>query len=131
MEVCLPLELEINERSTFVYTAILKDEDGNPVELAAIDSLTLTIIEEESGDVVNSRNAQDVLNNNNVTLHASTGLLTWNVQVLDTAIVNTETPYGSFETHIATFTIAWTDGAEEKQMHREIFLKVKNLRSVA
>lgn len=125
MSLAEPYEIEVNESSSLVYTATLKDEDDDPILAADISALTLTLIETDSGDVVNSRDGQNVLNTNNCTIHATSGLFTWNIQVEDTEILGAGVD--EFETHLATITVGWGTG---RQMHREILIKVKNLRSV-
>lgn len=119
-------ELEINEESYGVVTTTLVDEDSVAIASADIDAITVTLIAERSGDVINSRSAQDVFNANNCTMHATSGLFTWNVQTADTEIVD-NTKIGEIEPHLATFTVTWDT---TKKMHFEILLKVKNLRSV-
>lgn len=102
----------INEGSTKTYTATLS-VNGAPIALADIVSLTLTLQQvskprgglEVLGAIVNGRDGQDVLNANNVTIHATSGLLTFVLQSLDTTIlVNTN----QFETHRATFQCTYS-----------------------
>lgn len=123
-----PYEILTNERSSQEYSVTINDENGDPVALDAIDSITMTIVETQTGTTVNSRSNQNVLNSNNCTFHATSGLFTWAVQPADTAIVNSDTPVGKREIHLATLTFKWA--SEAKEWHREIALKVLNLRSV-
>lgn len=121
-------EYNINEDSHGKYTCTIKDEDGSAVLLSSIGSITMTLIEERSATEVNDRTAQDVKNTNNCTFHETSGLFTWNVQIGDTDIVNTNTGIGSREPHLATISFLWASGA--KQHHHEVVLNVLNLRSV-
>jgi len=93
----------VNEKSTAKYTATLKDEDGNIIPAANIVSLTLTLCEVPDGTIINSRNDQDVLNTNNVTVDSS-GILIYTLQELDTIIVN---PALATEIHRATFKMTF------------------------
>lgn len=97
-----------NEGSTGRYTTVLQDDAGTVIPLADIVSLTLTLTQidkpsvgaEIVGEIVNNREDQDVLNANNVTVHTTSGLLTFFIQSLDTVLVDSTKLY---ETHRATF----------------------------
>lgn len=121
-----PFEIAINEDSTATYTAVLKDASGTVIPLASITSLRMTLIELGTGETVNGRENQNILNTNNVTYHSTNGTLTWSIQVADTEIVNPGTPIGDRELHLATITAT----TATVQMHREILLAVLNMRSV-
>lgn len=97
------------ERQSGDYECTVKDKSGNAIPLAKVTALTLTLIDVGSGTVINSRDNQDVLNDNNVTLHATSGLLTWDIRPADNAIVGTVCA-GRTQRHRATFEIFWTDG---------------------
>jgi len=100
-----PREFGLLENVSGVYTGTLTANDGvTPIPSASLVTLTLTLyVIKTDGtiDYVNSRNAQNVLNANNVTVNAA-GLLTWSIQVLDTTLVEAL----PFERHIALFE--WT-----------------------
>lgn len=118
-------ELAINERTSAPVTCTLKDEAGVVIPLADIDSIEMTLIETNTGNTVNSRAKQNVLNTNNCSMHATSGLFTWNVQVEDTTV--SVVSVGETEKHLATFTVVWDTS---KQMHFEVMLLIENLRSV-
>jgi len=115
-----------NQETTGKVDLAMVDEDGDAIELASITSIELTLVELAGGTIVNSRQKQDVLNDNNCVV--TDGLIVWSIQKEDTAIVNVATPIGDRERHLATFTIAWNDGNE--QTHAEVVLDVRNLHSV-
>ncbi len=119
-------EIEVLESQTGIYTATLKDENNDPIASADVSSITMTVIEEESGNVVNSRNSQNVFNTNNCTLGDTDGLFTWNIQTGDTDIVNDGTATDEYEYHLVTIIVTWEGG----RMPHEVRLKIKNLRSV-
>ena len=56
-----------HEHATAKYTAIIKDESSVAIAAASLTTLTLTLYD-SAGTIINSRNAQDVLNTNNVCL---------------------------------------------------------------
>lgn len=117
---------KINEGSTAIYTATLKDEAGTVIPSNAISALTLTLSNVADGTIINSRNAQDVLNDNNVTIHESSGLLTYTLQPLDTAIQDADEPY---ETHRATFQCTYNSGAG--QSNWDVDFMIRNLSRVS
>ena len=68
-------ELDAEERiviegSTPIYRGQLLDEDGVPIAFAAISAMTLTYKNKNDSSVINTRDGQNVLNANNVTLQA-------------------------------------------------------------
>jgi len=120
----VPNVLDIDESTSAVYTATLQDETGTVIPSAAIDSITMTLTEMSGGEVVNSRNAQDVLNANNCTMHATSGLFTWNVQPADVAITLSTIAVDAKERHKALITVVWNT---TKKMHRVIKFRIHNL----
>ena len=96
----------IHEGSSAVYTATVSDPDGAAVPLAAYTSILLTLYDEYTGNIINSRHDQDVLNANDVAIDAA-GELTWQIQPEDTIILST-TRRG--EWHIALFVFTWSAG---------------------
>lgn len=115
-------ERTVNEGTTFLYTCTLKDESGVVVPLSAIGALTLTLYDVDSDTIINSRDTQNVLNANNVTVHATSGLLSWTAQAADNPIVLATRPAGSLERHIALFE--WTWATTKKGKHElEIFVQ--------
>src|SRR5712691_2028368 len=123
--MALPLTFDVTEKSTGSYTATLVANDGvTPLPGATLTTLVLTlyVIKADGTDgIVNSRNAQNVLNANNVTVSTG-GLLTWSIQVGDTTLVE-DLP---FERHIALFEWTWPAGAGK----HEVILVVRNLHRV-
>jgi len=115
----------LGEGSSARYTAILKDEAGVLIPVANINTLTLTLFNLKDETIINSRNAQDVKNLNNVTID-SNGLLTWNIQALDTPIVDTTQ---AFETHRALFSMVWDSST--KQNRWTIDFTIRNLAKVS
>ena len=95
----------VPERSMALYTAYLKDETGTVVALAAIATLTLTVRDRLTNTVINARSAQNVLNANNVTVHATSGLVTWTLQAADTTPLNRNQVYAD---HVAEFAATWS-----------------------
>ena len=101
------------------YTAVLLDQTGTPVPASSLSTLTLTLKDQASGAVINGRNAQSVLNANNVTVEAS-GNLVWSLQPADSPILNAEL---GTETHLATFVAIWPSG----RLNHVVAIPVQNL----
>lgn len=103
------------ERSSGVITATLTDETGAPVALASMTALRLTLYDQRTRKIINTRKDQNVLNANNVTMGAANGLVTWAVQPDDMAIVTPGAGSGGpvTETHLAIFVAKWSGGTKE------------------
>lgn len=120
-----PREFPLLQNSTGTYTATITGNDGvTPLPLIDLLTLTLTLyVIKGDGTIayVNSRNAQDILNANNVTVSAL-GVLVWAIQTADTGLIEAL----AFERHIALFE--WTaTGVVGKH---EIVLIVQDLTEV-
>jgi len=114
----------INEKASACYTTTLTDENGVAIPSGSIDTLTLTLSNVDDGTIVNSRDGQDVLNLNNVTV-TSGGLLTYTIQPLDTVIVDNTKDY---ETHRATFEMNFNSGVSYGNW--DVDLMIRNLSKV-
>lgn len=121
-------EYEVLEETTPQLTATLKDEAGDPVPLADIDAATLTLFVPETGTIVNSRNKQNVKNANNVTIHATSGLLTWDIQEADLAIIDTADDENNREIHRALFEYDFDSNTRKGA--KQVDLVVHNLQKV-
>jgi hypothetical protein len=120
-----PRTFDILEQETGSYSAIFTGNDGvTPLPLATIQTAVLTlyaILTNGTVQIINSRNAQNILNANNVVVDAN-GRLTWTIQVADTTLQEVL----PFERHVALFEWTWPQGAGK----HEIVLVVQNLTEV-
>lgn len=98
----------VNEATTGRYAATMYDETGGVIDGTALTTLTLTLYEKRSKTILNSRNAQNVLNANGVAVTA-VGALTWTIAKEDTAMVGT----AQLERHVAVFQGTWNTGAKK------------------
>ena len=119
------LEDVILEKTSPKITATIQDEDGTAIPAASLDTLTLTLynLNDSAKTIINDRDAQDVLNTNNVTVDSS-GNLIWSVQSLDTIIVGTQ----ERENHRAVFE--WTYSSGTKNGKYQIDMEIKNLAKI-
>lgn len=94
--------------STATFTATIRDAAGSAVSSASITTATLTL--KNGSTIINGRNAQNVLNTNNVTINTDGGLV-WSIQTADVdASTHCE--------HVATFTIVTTSNETIVATHR-------------
>ena len=116
----------VQERTTAVYIATIKDENDVGIPAASLTTLTLTLYT-ASGTIINSRDGQNVLNTNNVTVNTE-GMLTWTMQPADNAIIGANSP--AIERHNALFE--WTYGlAGIYSGKHEVYIHVTNLDQVS
>lgn len=115
---------QVEEDTSYQVQFSWVNNNGSPITLAEVSTLTLTLYATRDQSIVNTRNAQNVLNTNNVTFHATSGLLTWSVQPADVAFSNEAL---SKEVHRALFQLELSNGVRAK---KEIDLVVRNLQFV-
>jgi hypothetical protein len=118
--------VRVNEQSSRTVQFTLKDNTNTVVPLASLSTVTLTLFDwgtyapgaSPVVGILNSRDAQNVKNTNNVTVHATSGLVTWSMQPDDNIIV---TLRRQIERHRAEFRFVLTSGAElDYQMEVEV-----------
>lgn len=117
----------VNEGTTANYSAVVTDENGDAVGSGSLTTLTLTLYDDRTGQIINSRNEQNVLNQQGVTVDGS-GNLEWTISRDDNPILH-ENDYSGYEDHIAIFHWTWDSG--NKSGRHEIKLRVKNLKKVS
>lgn len=121
-------EIDFDEETTTPVTLTFTSDGTTPIPLANVNSITMDLIDVVSGDTINSRSSQDVLNTNNCTMHATSGVFTWTVQPEDNIVYSTaRTPVGRREQHLATGVLIYDT---TKKRPFEIVLNVKNMRGV-
>ena len=114
----------VTERTSSRYTATLKDAAGNVLPLSSIVTAELTLKNVDTDAVINGRTAQNVKNANNVTIHATSGLLTWSMQPADNVIVTAGVEH---ELHRAVFVVVYD--TDQKIVH-ETYILVDNISGV-
>lgn len=116
----------IRENTTPVYTAVIRDENGNVLPDTALDSLLMTYYDVDSGEIINNRNAQNILNANDVTVD-NVGQLTWDMRPADTAIIDGSSV---FEEKVAVISWSWTVSLITRQSNQEVRFHIQNLAKV-
>lgn len=113
-------ERKVTEGTTPEIGFTLVKEDGEAIALASLDTLTLHYYDLATGEIINSRDGQDVKNANNVTV-SSAGVVAWTLQPEDTAIVGgTGVVEGNYERHRAIFTWTWDSGNKVGRHYEDI-----------
>lgn len=110
----------VYEQTTVEYQFTLKDLAGVVIPAADLVTLTLTLYDVASGSIINSRDGQDVLNANNVTVSAG-GVVVYTMLPADNAIVGTPAANAA-ETHGVQFR--WTWGAAPPYKAGELLVEV-------
>ncbi len=114
----------VREKTTRRYTAVLKDETGTAIGSGTLSSLKLTLYNRADGSIINTRNQQNVLNVNGVTVDSS-GNLTWTMDPADNPVIDAAKDY---EEHVALFEIGWSSDA--KKNNHEVILRVENVNKI-
>jgi hypothetical protein len=114
-------ERTVEEETTVQYTATIKDEDDAAISLSSLTSLTLTIYDKATSQIVNSRNAADVKNANGGAVSAG-GELVMTFTPDDMQLINDDRPEGDEEVHCCLFRYTW-DSGNKKGTHR-LYLRV-------
>lgn len=96
----------IIEGTTRLFTATILDENSVAIPAASLATLTVTLTSLHSGAIINSRNAQSILNANGGVVD-SAGKLSWTMSAADNAILNSAL---AVESHRALFI--WTYGGK-------------------
>lgn len=116
--------IRVNEKSTFLWTGTLKNENGVALGPSDLVTLICTLYDEDTGTIINSRNQQNILNLNNFTLTtASSANISWDSPMADQLIVD-----DTKETEVHIAKIEWTFGSGGAfGGKKEIAIRVVNL----
>jgi hypothetical protein len=117
-----------DEQSSGTIEGDIVDANGDPIPAASLTGAELTLYDWDTGagggsprpGIINSRDAQDVLNLNNVTIDAE-GHFIWSLQPEDNIII---TNRRQVERHRAMFLFEWATG----EFRFECEVDVNNLR---
>jgi len=120
----------VQDGESLNITGSFLDMDDVAIPLASIDTVTLTLYDEETGDVINSRDDQDIKNANQGVITAG-GDLTLRLGPLDNALQNSTFDELAVESHIARFSWTWSDGVETRTGKEEYRFRVQKLVTAA
>ena len=118
--------------STSVYTVQLEGPAAQVIANTDFTAITLTLVDESTRSVINSRSDQDILDigggsigDNNVVI-SPTALLTWTAQPLDNVIVDV-TDTVNIEFHRAIFTFSFDIGSGAEVAIHEVRIPVRRV----
>ena len=113
----------VPEKSTFRYTATIRDHTGEPIAAASLDTLTLTLYDKTTAGVIASVSGRDLLNANEGTVHATSGLFTWIPLPAHNVLVDDTIANGKTETHIAEFEWTYDSSAKTGRHKLEFYVE--------
>lgn len=103
---------DVEESQSGTVTTTILDETGAAVASASVTTMTMTSYDNKTKQIIGGRNGQDVLNTNNGTYHATSGLFTWTVLIADTALADQTNK--QVETHVHRLRVTWSSGTKAK-----------------
>lgn len=109
--------------STPHITFTLRNTALTAIPLASMVSLTVTLWDEATGKTI--RNAMSILNENNGTMDATSGEVTWYLQIADTTLVSAD-PNIPKETRRMVIGFSWTEGSRTYVHYEQAFFYVIN-----
>ncbi len=110
-------ETSVNDGESAKITATLYDTENASLAKAAINTLTLTI-QDEDGSVINSRNGTDILDANGGTL-ATDGTLTLKLTAADNAFQSSDK---TRERHFVELAWTWDDAQSVEQTGKQTYI---------
>jgi hypothetical protein len=116
-------QFAVTERTVARYTGQIVDEALQGTGTDILEALSLTLVDDRTGQIINGRNNQNVLNTNDVAVDFA-GNLYWTIGSLDNVIIGS----GEYESHTAIFKWTWAGGT--KFGYHEVVLIVRNLKRV-
>ncbi len=115
----------VDEGTTPEYQVNLLDFADVAIPDADLDTLKLTLYDRLTGTIINSRDDQNVLNANDVSV--VNGLLTWQLQPADTAMHNSDR---EAEIRVALWEWTYSPSTETLLGKHETVMRLRNLTKV-
>lgn len=115
------------EKESRFYTLTFTDQNGTQVPLASMSTLKLSLFLKDSSPVtiINSRNQQNVLGVNDVTI-SGPGVIVWNIKPADSTLSDAN---AEVEIHVAVFELTTTGGTPLIK-RKEVHVYVDNVEAV-
>lgn len=100
----------VNERSNAIYEVTLVDENDAPIAASDLTTLTLTLRDRATGEIINGRDRIDVLNANGATVDEE-GRVEWQLFPDDNPILHPSViPPGRHERHVMRLRWTFSEG---------------------
>ena len=90
----------VREGSSGTLTITLKQHDGIPIPKVSLETLTLTLYDVETDQVINSRSGVNIFDAHGCTV-ADDGTATLSLTPADNVVIDRNRPYGEPEIHAA------------------------------
>jgi len=124
-------ERRVPEGTTPIYRATLYKENGvDVIALADMTSMVMTLYNDATEELINSRDHVDVLNANGGTLDATSGAFEMAFEAEDMTVVNADVANGEADPVYALFQWELTNGQKGSHQVKIDVLKVANLEAV-
>lgn len=123
------MTFDVDELETAEYRATLRDQDGNPILRAQLSALTATLYNDDAtgpANIINDREAHDLLTDPTATVGATDGRLTWRMAPEDHPIIDSRLRW---ERH--SLLLDFTFGPDGRRGRHVVRFRVRNLRKVA
>jgi hypothetical protein len=120
---------EVEEGEVARVTVTFEDYDAASLALANILSLTLTLRNAEDDSIINSRNAQSILNANGGTVVDVSGVATLTLILDEDDNANVGGVLSGVETHWLDLTWTWDDGTAVRTGKASYYYDVRVLDS--
>lgn len=111
------------ERVTAEITTTVTNQAGTGIPGSSLTTLTLTLYDKKTGEVINSVSGTDILNTGRGSIDES-GVLTLTLEPEDMPVVDSDLKAGNIEHHVAL--IVWTWDSGDKRGHDELIIPVRN-----
>ena len=119
--------LSIQEGESCDLTGAFKNAE-TAIAKAALLTVAATLYDESTGTVINTRNAQDILDANGGSVDDS-GNLTLRLDPADNVLVGSPA-VGSYERHVLRIAWTWNDGVATRTGIQQIRLYVESIQEV-
>lgn len=116
----------IKEKQSLKLNFTIIDEDGNPITLANLNALTVTVWNKDTAAIINSRTNVDIKNANGGFFHATDGTGYWVMTPADAA-VSSSLAYEAEELHVVLFQYTYNTTKRGSQEHYVYVERVRNL----
>lgn len=100
--------ITVNEQNVVLITGTLRDQAGDPVPAAALQTLTLTLYDKATDTLI--RDHESVFNVNGGTFHPTSGAFALTLSAADNAIVTATLSPASMEQHLGVLEATWGGG---------------------
>ena len=115
----------VDQGESHTIVAALKHGD-TAITKADLVTLTLELFDEAANTIINSRDAQNILDANGCTVSAA-GVVTLELDAADNPIVGTSLAVGDQESHIARIRWTWLSGVRTRTGKHELRFRVRKL----